>query len=197
MRSRLSDLGAMGFAGYLVKPIRQSSLVAQLQRYGALRPHEESVAPFQSVIQSATAVVPDCPSDGLRILIVEDNPVNMLRARELLRRRGHRVTEVTTGEAAVAAIKSGRFDLMFTDIHMPGMDGIETARAIRAHEAENETARTPIVALTADVLETGRRACQDAGMDDFLTKPIDPSELDKMIQSLFPCKDSRPLTVAA
>jgi PAS domain S-box-containing protein len=197
MRSRLSDLGAMGFAGYLVKPIRQSSLVAQLQRYGALRPHEESVAPFQPAIQGTTPVLPDCQSRGLSILIVEDNPVNMLLARELLRRRGHRVTEVTTGEAAVAAIKSGRFDLMFTDIHMPGMDGIETARAIRAHEAENATARTPIVALTADVLDTGRRACQDAGMDDFLTKPIDPSELDQMIQSLFPCKDSRPQTVAA
>ena len=135
--------------------------------------------------------------DGLSILLAEDNPVNMLLTRELLRRRGHRVTEVTSGEAAVAAIKAARFDLLFTDIHMPGMDGIETALAIRAHEAENGTPRTPIVALTADVLETGRRACQEAGMDDFLTKPIDPAELDQMIQSLFLRKDSRPQTVAA
>jgi PAS domain S-box-containing protein len=197
MRSRLSDLGAMGFAGYLVKPVRQSSLVAQLQRYGAPKQPEDSDAPFPPAVVDAGMVVPDCPGEGLSILIAEDNPVNMLLTRELLRRRGHRVTEVTSGEAAFAAMKTGRFDLMFTDIHMPGMDGIETTRAIRAHEAENATARTPIVALTADVLETGRRACQDAGMDDFLTKPIDPSELDHMIQSLFPCKDSPSQTVAA
>jgi CheY-like chemotaxis protein len=146
------------------------------------------------VARSASA---DGANEGLSILLAEDNPVNMLLTRELLRRRGHRVTEVTSGEAAVAAIEAGRFDLMFTDIHMPGMDGIETARAIRAYEATHTVHRTPIVALTADVLETGRRACQDAGMDDFLTKPIDPSELDHMIQSLFPRKDSRPQTVAA
>ena len=79
-----------------------------------------------------------------------------------------------------------RFDLVLTDIHMPGMDGIEAARAIRADEQTYGRARTPIIALTADALETGKWACKDAGMDGFLTKPIDPAQLDKMFIAIFP-----------
>ena len=197
MQSRLADLKAMGFAGYLVKPIRQSSLGAQLQRFGSLGPRDESELGVLEVGGSSYPPVRPRAEDALNILLAEDNPVNMLLMRELLRLRGHRVREVTSGEEAFAAIRAERFDLLFTDVHMPGMDGIETARAIRAYEAGHGNRRTPIIALTADVLETGRRACQDAGMDDFLTKPIDPSELDQMIQSMFPRKDSRPQTVAA
>ena len=75
---------------------------------------------------------------------------------------------------------NGQFDLVLTDIHMPGMDGIEATMAIRANETRYGRPRTPIVALTADALETGRRACLEAGMDGFLTKPVDPNELDEM-----------------
>src|SRR5690606_1048938 len=107
----------------------------------------------------------------------------------LLRRRGHAVTEVTTGNDAVQAVLERRFDLLLTDIHMPGMDGIEAARAIRAGEARLGRARMPIVALTADALEGGKRACQAAGMDGFLTKPVDPAELEEMFLMLFPGED--------
>ncbi len=110
----------------------------------------------------------------------------MMLMRELLRRRGHKVTEVTTGTEAVSAMAETLFDLLLTDIHMPGMDGIDSARAIRAAEAQAGRARVPIVALTADVLETGRRACIEAGMDGFLAKPIDPAELEDMFLTLFP-----------
>jgi len=123
--------------------------------------------------------------------------VNALLIRELLRRRGHQVREVTTGTAAVAVVENESFDLLLTDIHMPGMDGIEAARTIRAIEEKHFRPRMPIVALTADALETGKRACQDAGMDGFLTKPVDPAELEEMFAGLFPNKDGVPHTVAA
>jgi CheY-like chemotaxis protein len=96
------------------------------------------------------------------------------------------VTEVASGEAAVKAMETGTFDVLLTDIHMPGMDGIEAAHAIRASETASGRRRTPIIALTADALETGMRACKDAGMDGFLTKPIDPALLDEMLVILFP-----------
>ena len=134
---------------------------------------------------------------GLKILLAEDNPVNALLIRELLRRRGHTAREVITGSAAVAAMEEERFDLLLTDIHMPGMDGIDATRAIRANEAKAGRARTPIVALTADALETGKRACQEAGMDGFLTKPVDPAELEEMFLMLFPNEDGLPQTEAA
>ena len=134
---------------------------------------------------------------GLRVLLAEDNPVNALLIRELLRRRGHTVHEVTTGTAAVAAMEEDRFDLVLTDIHMPGMDGIEATRAIRRNEQAGSRLRTPIVALTADALETGKRACQEAGMDGFLTKPVDPAELEEMFLMLFPNEEGLPHTEAA
>jgi len=133
---------------------------------------------------------------GLTILLAEDNPINMLLVRELLRRRGHKITEVTDGNAAVQAMVESRFDLLLTDLHMPGMDGIEATRAIRAGEARSGSPRTPIVALTADVLESGKRSCLEAGMDGFLTKPVDPAELEEMFRTLFP-RDEASHIVAA
>jgi CheY-like chemotaxis protein len=128
--------------------------------------------------------------------LAEDNPINMLLIRELLRRRGHRITEVTTGNAAVKALAEGAFDLLLTDIHMPGMDGIEAARAIRKGEAEQGKPRTPIVALTADVLEDGKHSCQEAGMDGFLAKPVNPAELDEMLLALFPGEEPSHIVAA-
>jgi CheY-like chemotaxis protein len=80
---------------------------------------------------------------------------------------------------------------------MPGMDGIEAARAIRAIEEKNLQPRIPIVALTADAMETGKRACQEAGMDGFLTKPVDPAEIEEMFRLLFPSEDGLPHNAAA
>jgi CheY-like chemotaxis protein len=197
-RMRLGDIASHGYSGYLIKPVRQSSLVQQIALH--LRAAEQEsydydsapVAPMhmlEPVMQAPVQSMPHGNSEngeGLRILLAEDNPINALLTRELLRKRGYRVVEVTTGDAAVKIMAEETFDLLLTDIHMPGMDGIEATRAIRAWEAEQFRPRTPIVALTADALETGKRACLEAGMDGFLTKPVHPSELDEMLLTLFP-----------
>ena len=185
-RGRLAGLKAMGFAGYLVKPVRYASLVEQIHK--RLRGPAEAHA-MPSGVGADVPAPRGASAAGQRsfkVLLAEDNPVNALLTRELLRRRGHRVREVTSGEAAVAAMNEEYFDLVLTDIHMPGMDGIEATMEIRADEAARGRARTPIIALTADALETGKRACKDAGMDGFLTKPVDPALLDQMFEAFFP-----------
>ncbi len=205
-RSRLADLRAMGFAGYLVKPIRESSLAEQVNlclsmaQIGRPAPKPQAASALPSLPAydgGLPPLVTPQPSASLKILLAEDNPVNALLIRELLRRRGHRIREVTTGTAAVAAIEKESFDLLLTDIHMPGMDGIEATRAIRAFEEMHQRPRVPIVALTADALETGKRACREAGMDGFLTKPVDPAELEEMFQALFPSPNGLSHTAAA
>jgi PAS domain S-box-containing protein len=227
-RGRLDEMRAIGFAGYLVKPVRQSSLVTRLQ---SCRGTSLRAAPAESppLVQARSASIdapdfdpPAIPApfledhpaaarsagpasamatrggaqQGLRVLLAEDNPINMMLIRELLRRRGHSVVEVTTGNAAVQAMLEGRFDLLLTDIHMPGMDGIDAARAIRQSEMRSGQARTPIVALTADALEDGKKACLEAGMDGFLTKPVDPAELEEMFLMLFPSEEGSHIVAA-
>jgi CheY-like chemotaxis protein len=230
-RGGLPEMRAIGFVSYLVKPVRQATLVSRLAlcRAGAAALASEPAPPFverppmvgapeKSAPKFAPPPLPaslheDPPAraarpvlsvaghamptgDGLNILLAEDNPINMMLSRELLRRRGHRVTEVTTGNDAVRAMAKGDFDLLLTDIHMPGMDGVEATEAIRAAEAENNRRRTPIVALTADALEDGRRACLEAGMDGFLTKPVDPVELEEMFLMLFPDEEGSHIVAA-
>jgi PAS domain S-box-containing protein len=188
-RSKLSELRSMGFAGYLVKPVRQSTLVERLRAQLDPGAAEVSEKNRSAAVPTPSPALHAGPAD-LKILLAEDNPINALLTRELLRRRGHRVTEVTSGEAAVKAMEDGAFDLLLTDIHMPGMDGIEATKAIRRNEIRMARPRTPIVALTADALETGRRACREAGMDGFLTKPVEPTQLDDMFAAFFPAESS-------
>jgi CheY-like chemotaxis protein len=198
-RGFLDELDAIGFAGYLVKPVRQSSLIAQLVTCRRDVPVETPRAAAIPADRCETELPPpigDTTAPGLHILLAEDNPINMMLIRELLRRRGHTIAEVTTGNDAVEAVLEGSFDLLLTDIHMPGMDGIEATRAIRAGEARSGRARTPIVALTADALEAGRRSCREAGMDGFLTKPVDPAELEEMFLTLFPNEDRSHIVAA-
>ncbi len=161
-RSQLGAMRDMGFAGYLVKPVRLSTLVARLRHLAEKRPDQP--LPAYAAAQPSFPIAARAETPGaIRILLAEDNPINLMLTRELLRRRGHSVVEVTSGEAAVKAMENDTFDIVLTDIHMPGMDGIEATRAIRAYETATGRRRTPIVALTADALETGKRACKDAG----------------------------------
>jgi CheY-like chemotaxis protein len=115
-------------------------------------------------------------SHGLRVLLAEDNAVNQKLAALLLKREGHRVTVVGDGSAAVRAVTEDSFDVVLMDLQMPLMDGFEATAAIRA--AEEDTGRhVRIVALTAHAMKEDGERCLKAGMDDYLTKPIDPARL--------------------
>ncbi|MBC8872818.1 MAG: response regulator [Planctomycetes bacterium] len=124
--------------------------------------------------------------DSLRILLVEDSLVNQKLAATLLRKRGHDVSLANNGREALKALESQTFDLVLMDIQMPEMDGIEATRAIR--EKEQETGlHIPIIALTAHALDGDRERCLDAGMDNFLAKPIHADRLEATIEATLPC----------
>jgi len=122
------------------------------------------------------------PGNGLSILVAEDNEINALLAHALLVRLGHYPTMATSGAAAIESWLAARaadtpFDRVLMDLHMPGMDGLDATRRIRAIEAEMNGQRTPILALTANASAEDREACLAAGMDGFLVKPLDRERL--------------------
>ncbi len=181
-RDELAGLRELGFTGYLVKPVRAASLAARF----AAAAHE----PFTDIDAApdhATEVPGQAPTRadaGLTILVAEDNEINALLARALLVRLGHRPTVVANGAQAVDAWRTARaagapYDLVLMDVHMPEMDGIAAAGRIRAAEPAGE--RTPIIALTANAFSDDRDACLAAGMDAFLTKPLDRERLAELL----------------
>ena len=174
MRTELAALKDAGFTGYLIKPVRAASLAARLSTNDG----------FELGGMSEGAEPPSTAhaGGGLSILVAEDNDINALLTRALLIKLGHHPTVAANGAAAVdcwVAARAGHapFDRILMDLHMPGMDGLEAARRIRANEAEIGAPRTPILALTANASAEDREACLAAGMDGFLVKPLDRERL--------------------
>jgi PAS domain S-box-containing protein len=180
-RHELPRLKACGFTGYLVKPIRATSLAARLADTDTFE-HSATEVAAESLEASSSA------AKGLSILVAEDNEINALLARALLTRLGHRPTIAANGEAAVeswlAARASGsRYDLVLMDLQMPDIDGLEAARRIRSAEAEAGDPRTRIVALTANAQAEDRQSILDAGLDDLLLKPLDRERLREILDT--------------
>jgi CheY-like chemotaxis protein len=122
----------------------------------------------------------DPPASGLDILLAEDNEINRRVATRLLEREGHRITSAADGRKALEMTQQHTFDLILMDVQMPEMDGFQTTAAIRAWE-QSRARRVPIVAMTANAMKGDRELCLDAGMDGYLSKPIDMSELRRQI----------------
>jgi PAS domain S-box-containing protein len=130
---------------------------------------------------SLPSSAPELPARRLDVLLAEDNFVNQRLAIALLQRRGHTVTTVGTGKGAVAASSVHRFDLVLMDIQMPEMSGFEATAAIRARE-RGTGVHLPIVAMTAHAMTGDRERCLDAGMDDYLAKPLDSRRVHVVIE---------------
>jgi signal transduction histidine kinase/CheY-like chemotaxis protein len=113
---------------------------------------------------------------GLRLLVAEDNLVNQKLIRRLLEKRGHSVSVVSNGVEALERLAEERFDVLFLDLQMPELDGMETCKRIRAAE-KGTGAHLPIIALTAHAMSADREKCLQAGMDEYLSKPLQVSEL--------------------
>ncbi len=185
-----NDLASGGFDGHIARPIRQSQLfntiIDAIARAGA------SPARPQTTAEPAHAA----RAKGARILLVEDNDVNQMVAAELLAEAGYVCDCVDDGKKAVDAVLHSPYDLVLMDCQMPEIDGFESTRLIREHETReplpDRTTRLPIIALTANALKGDQERCLQAGMDNYLSKPLEPENLLAMIRSYLSRSPAKP-----
>jgi signal transduction histidine kinase/DNA-binding response OmpR family regulator len=163
-------------AAFLSKPVRRSELRASISRVLGDTEHEIAI---ESEPQPSTRDV-GAIAQVLEILVAEDNLVNQRLALRLLEKRGHRVVLAANGRKALEALEKHNYDLVFMDVQMPEMDGMEATAKIRATE-KLTGGHIPVVALTAHAMKGDQELCLAAGMDDYLTKPIRPAELDELL----------------
>ncbi len=169
---------AAGFAAYLQKPLRQAALRECLQTVLGQRAGEGG-RPEPIVTRHTLKEARPRP----KILLAEDNQVNQLVAVKMLEKLGYAVDVVANGALAVEAAQRGEYALILMDCMMPELDGFAATRSIREQEREGTTPiRRPIIALTASAFTDDRQACLDAGMDDFLSKPIRKEALAAMLE---------------
>ncbi len=156
--------------GSLAKPIKRAALrdlLVSIMKGGDAQPTRDAPA------------VSDISFVGNRVLLVEDNPVNQKVACSLLEQFGCTATLAATGREALEALESASFDCVLMDVQMPGMDGFEATRRIRASGQAYDG--VPIIAMTAHALEGDRERCAAAGMDDYVSKPVNPAVLAKVM----------------
>ena len=155
----------------LVKPILQTELLKAVKEALNI-----SNLTRRSVFKKPDAPALAAPSRSLRILLAEDNAVNQRVAVRLLEKRGHVTKVAVNGIMALQMLEAEAFDVVLMDMQMPEMDGFEATRRIRKREA-GQGRHTPIVAMTAHVMKGDRERCLDAGMDDYVAKPVHPADL--------------------
>jgi CheY-like chemotaxis protein len=137
-------------------------------------------APRRNSTTLATLLNEPAPGPKLKVLLAEDTPTNQVLVVHALGKRGHQVTVAGDGRMAVDLAERGRYDLILMDLQMPGMDGFEATAAIRALPS---LARTPIVALTAHTMVGDRERCLSAGMEGYLSKPLDLRQLVEVVEA--------------
>ena len=168
---------ALGFSAFLSKPVEKTLLLDTVKAVLSLpdnrRESPGSIITKYSIIENKKQL--------RQILIVEDMETNLLTAKALIGKLGYKTDGARNGREAIEKVKNGTFDLVLMDCQMPIMDGFEATRKIRMHEKENGLVPVPIVAMTGNAFESDRKKCLEAGMTDFLSKPVEPDVLFEKI----------------
>ncbi len=179
MRGEAVKMKAIGFDAYLTKPIRKSHLFDCLTTL-----FNQENAPTGTEVSpiNTEKVLAKESRRNVRILLVEDNPVNQKLVLKMIEKIGFKVDLVADGKEAVRTLERVDYHLVLMDIQMPVMDGFEATRNIRDPNSRVRNHNIPIVALTANAMTGDREKCLDAGMDDYLTKPVQVEELLSVIE---------------
>ena len=168
----------LGFAASLTKPLRYGSLLDLARLLSGSAPERPATRGTDGAAGAAR--------DDVRILLVEDNFTNQEVALGILKNLGLRAEAVASGADAVMALEWFPYDLVLMDVQMPGMNGYQATRAIRDPQSSVLNHRVPIVAMTANAMRGDREKCLEAGMDDYLSKPIDPRTLARTVAKWLP-----------
>jgi CheY-like chemotaxis protein len=171
----------LGEINYLAKPVRQSELLKALLAIVPSSAAREVIAASEVPLKSPATASSEPARRALRILLAEDNRVNQIFAKRLLEKQGYNLTVANNGREVLHLLSQDSFDLVLMDIQMPEMDGFEASAAIRAKETGSNK-HIPIVAMTAHAMKEDRDKCIAAGMDDYVSKPIDPDALAAAIE---------------
>jgi PAS domain S-box-containing protein len=193
---------AAGVAGYLTKPVRESHLYECLATVMGMHRHQQqgadgegSAAPHSNGLVTRHTLAEAKRKTGIRLLLAEDNIINQKVAVHMLEKMGYRVDVVANGMEVMEATARIAYSAILMDCQMPEMDGFEATRAIRQREAllaksdatsdERQSAyRLPIIAITANSMKGDRERCLEAGMDEYISKPVKPQDLANVLTSL-------------
>ncbi len=185
MKGNLGRCRDIGISGYLVKPVKQSELLDAIRMVMGGAVLEESVEKEELVTRDTIREVRQ--ERTMKLLLVEDNFINQRMALKMLEKQGHRVAVAEDGQQALDCLEEDSFDIVLMDVQMPVMDGWEATRAIREREAASG-GHVPIIAMTAHAMKGDQERCLEAGMDDYIAKPIDPDALSAILAKWNPCK---------
>ena len=187
----IEDFSALGFAAYLLKPVPLRDLRDGMARVISV----DAIGWRERANPIVVRRQHQPPASERHILLAEDNPVNQKVARGTLEKLGYDVDIVDNGAEAIKAWETGSYQLILMDCQMPVMDGYDAAREIRRREGG--TRHVPIVALTADAMKGTEERCREAGMDDYLTKPLDRTRLAATLARLVVQASPQPPIVQA
>ena len=183
LRGDLARYRELGIAAYAMKPVPQEELLEIIYRVLSRPDSADGAVDRMDLIaeEDPTATTSAAYARRLSVLVAEDNPFNQQLVEHLLRRKGHDIRVASDGREALAALERGEFDLMLLDVHMPGCDGFQVIEALRRRE-QATGGHLPVIALTARAMRSDRERCLQAGMDDYLAKPIAAAELFRVME---------------
>jgi PAS domain S-box-containing protein len=176
-----------GISGFLVKPLRQQAFLNRLQ---GVVSRVDGLEPESLPAGNVQRKPPQARMPKLRVLIVDDVPTNQIVATKILEIFGHKADTVENGAQSLAALRSHNYDLVLMDCQMPIMDGFEATRRIRQGEAGESNRNLPVFALTANAMAKDREDCKEAGMTDYLAKPVLPEEVEALLLRWFGSKQN-------